>query len=161
MSMERSRRDRFATQPVPVTWEVPAVVTLVVLFLLVLTPVVVQGLMAWLVSGTFAWPGDLGQALLGLLRGRFGEGLAPRPSDALLWVLAAVGEFFVLGAALVVGVWMRELVAGGNARHGLATSVQAAQALGLTRLRRSAAVIRPDLYARHARQGRPGQRGRS
>lgn len=51
MSMERSRRERFATQPVPMTWEVPATVTLAVLFLLVLTPLVVQGLVARLVAG--------------------------------------------------------------------------------------------------------------
>jgi hypothetical protein len=160
MSMERSRRDRFATHPVPLTWEVPAIVTGAVLLLIALTPLVVQGLVAWQVTGTFAWPTNhLPTALLGLLRGRFGEGLAAGlgsqlPSAVLMWALTVVGEAVVLGAALVLGVWMRDLVGGSNVRHGLATSVQAAEALGLPRLRKSAAVVRPDLYVRRRLCGR-------
>ena len=154
MSMERSRRDRFATHTVPLTWEIPAAVTGAALFLIALTPLLVQGLVAWLVAGTFAWPTNhLGTAVLGLMRGHFGVGLAadlaPRlPSAALMWVLTAVGEAVVLGSALVAGLWMRDLVGASNTRHGLATSVQAAGALGLSRLRKSAPVIRPDLHAR-------------
>lgn len=167
MSMERSRRDRFATHTVPLTWEIPAAVTGAVMFLTVVTPLVVQGLVAWLVAGTFAWPTNhLGKALLGLLRGRFGEGLpasmaSQLPSAALMWALTMIGEVVVLGTALVVGLWIRDLVGGSNARHGLATSVQAVEALGVPRLRKSAPVIRPDLYARRPRRGRSGkdQRG--
>jgi hypothetical protein len=160
MSMERSRRDRFATHTVPLTWEIPAAVTGAALFLITLTPLVVQGLVAWLVAGTFAWPTNhLPTAVLGLLRGQFGEGLAAGlgsqlPSAVLMWALTAVGDVAVLGAALVVGLWMRDLVAGSNARHGLATSVQAAEALGLPRLRTSAPVIRPDLHPRSPLRGR-------
>jgi hypothetical protein len=152
--MERSRRDRFATHTVPLTWEVPAIVTVGVLFLIASTPLVVQGLVAWLVAGTFAWPTHhLGTALTGLVHGRFGEGLAANlaghlPRAALMWVLTVVGEVVVLGSALVAGLRMRDLVSGSNARHGLATSLQAAEALGLPRLRKSAPVIRPDLHVR-------------
>jgi hypothetical protein len=154
MSMERARRDRFAMHTVPLTWEIPAAVTVGVLLLIAATPLVVQGLAAWLVAGTFAWPTNhLGTALTGLVRGQFGEGLAANlapqlPPAVLMWALTVVGEVVVLGAALVVGLWMRDLVGGSNARHGLATSVQAAEALGLPRLRKSAPVIRPDLVAR-------------
>ena len=161
MSMDRSRRDRFATHAVPLTWEVPAALTAAILFLVVVTPLILQGLVAWLVAGTFAWPTyHLGAALLGLLHGHFGHGLAPSlasqlPSDALLRVLTGVGEAVVLATAVVVGLRMRDLVGGGNARHGLATSAQAAEALGRPRLRRSAGVIRPDLYARRATRTQP------
>ena len=160
MSMERSRRDRFATHTVPLTWEVPAALTAVVLVLVVATPLIVQTLVAWMVAGTFAWPSNhLGEALLGLLHGHFGHGLAPRPasqlpSDVLMWVLSAVGEVVVLGTIAVVALWMRDLVGGGKARHGLATSAQAAESLGLPRLRKSARVIRPDLYAGRTRRTR-------
>jgi hypothetical protein len=65
-----------------------------------------------------------------------------------MWVL---GEVLVLGAAVVVGMWMRDLT-GTSSRHGLATPTQAAEALGVPRLRTSAAVIRPDLYARAGRR---------
>lgn len=162
MSMERSRRDRFATHMVPLTWEVPAAVSGAALFLTLLTPLIVQGLVAWLVAGEFAWPGNhLGTAWLGLARGRFGDGLTPDPTSqlptaALLWVLTVVVEVVVLGAALVVGLRMRDVVGGSDARHGLATSVQAAEALGVPRLRKSAPVIRPDLHARRRRRGRSG-----
>lgn len=159
MSMERARRDRFATHPVPLTWEIPAAVTLAVLFLLALTPLVVQALVVWLVAGTFGWPtSNLGDALLGLAGGRFGDGLPPTlatrlPSDAHMWALTVFAEVAVIGTALVLALRLRSLVSATSARHGLATSAQATEALGLSRLRSSAAVIRPDLYGRRSRPG--------
>ena len=65
------------------------------------------------------------------------------------WVLCSV---LVLGAAVVVGMWMRGLT-GATSLHGLATPAQAAEALGVPRLRKSADVVRPDLYARSQRRG--------
>jgi len=152
--MERSRHERFATHPIPLTWEIPAVVTVAAVFLIAVTPLVVQAVVAWTVARELAWPTNhVGAALQELLRGRFGEGLpsgiaGQLPSDPAMWVLTVVGEVVVLGAALIMGLWMRDMVGGSNVRHGLATRVQAAEALGLPRLRNSAAVIRPDLYAR-------------
>lgn len=163
MSMERSRRDRFATNRVPLTWEVPAAVIVAGLFFVLVTPLVVQGLVAFATSGQFAWPTDrLADAYGGLLRGHFGEGLrrdaaAGLPPDEVMGVLTILGEVLVLGAAAVVGLWMREMT-GTNSRHGLATATQAAQALGVPRLRKSAAVIRPDLYARAGRRSSVGGR---
>lgn len=160
MSMERARRDRLATHPIPLTWEIPAAVTVALLVLLALTPLVVQGLVAWLVTGTFGWPTSHPEdALRGLLRGNFGDGLpsilsSRLPSDALMWTVTAVAEVAVIAAALVLAVRLRYLVIPTSGRHGLATPAQAAEALGLPRLRRTAAVIRPDLYGRHSRPGR-------
>jgi hypothetical protein len=124
-------------------------------------------MVSWAVAGQFAWPTNhLETALLGLAHGQFGDGLATDlasqlPSAALMWALTVVGEVVVLGTALVVGVRLRDLVGGSNTRHGLATPVQAAEALGLPRLRKSAPVIRPDLHARRPRRRRSGsdQRG--
>jgi hypothetical protein len=157
MSMERSRRDRFTTNRVPLTWEIPAAVIFAGLFLILVTPLVVQGLVGFATSGEFAWPTEhLLDGYGGLLHGHFGAGLrrdvaAGLPPDPVMWALTILGEVLVLGAAVVVGLWMRE-VTGSNSRHGLATATQAAQALGLPRLRKSAAVIRPDLYARAGRR---------
>jgi hypothetical protein len=163
MSMERSRRDRFATKTVPLTWEIPAAVMLAGLFFSLVTPMVVQGLVGFATSGDFAWPtNQLFDAYGGLLHGHFGAGLrrgvaAGLPPDGVMWLLTILGEVLVLGAAVVVGLWMRE-VTGTNPRHGLATATQAAEALGLPRLRKSAAVIRPDLYARAGRRSPVGSR---
>lgn len=155
--MERARRDRFTTR-VPLTWEIPVAVLVGLGFFVLVTPLVVQGVVAWATSGEFAWPDrQLLDAYGGLLHGHFGVGLgratADRlPSDAVMWVLAVLGEAVVLYAAVVVGLWLRDM-AGHSPRHGLATATQAAQALGLPRLRKTAAVIRPDLYGH--RRGRP------
>jgi hypothetical protein len=157
MSTERSRRDRFATNPVPWTWEIPVAMILAGLFVVLITPLVVQGLVGWLAAGEFAWPtNQLPDAYAALCHGRFGAGLrrslaVEMPPNSVMWLLTVLGEALVLGAAVVVGPRMRDLT-GANSRHGLATAAQAAEALGLPRLRKGAAVIRPDLYARPGRQ---------
>ncbi|WP_165821189.1 hypothetical protein [Nocardioides gansuensis] len=136
------------------TWEIPVAVAVFTVLMVMLIPLGVQAVVGWVVAGEFAWPaGRLGGAVLGLLHGQFAVGLPVHvagrmPADGVMWVLAIVGEGIVLGAALVVGLWMRDVMGGTRVRHGLATSALSADALGLPRLRRSAAVIRPDLYAR-------------
>lgn len=162
MSMERSRRARF-TNVAPTAGEFTVAVLLAGLFFLLGTPLVVQGIVGWAASGELALPnGHLLDAYGGLLHGQFGAGLHrdvadALPSDAVMWVLAALGEVLVLGAAVVVGMWMRDLT-GTSSRHGLATPAQAAEALEVPRLRNSAAVIRPDLYARSGRSDPVGIR---
>lgn len=162
MSMERSRRARF-TNVAPSAGEFAVAVLLAGLFFLIVTPLAVQGVVAGATSGDFALPnGHLLDAYGGLLHGHFGAGL-PRgvadvlPSDAVMWVLTLLGEVLVLGAVVVVGMWMRELT-GTSSRHGLATPTQAAEALGVPRLRKSAAVVRPDLYARPGRRTTVGDK---
>lgn len=164
MSMERSRRDRF-TSVAPTSGELLVAAGCVTILCLLLTPLIVQGTAAWACNGEFAWPsGRLLDAYHGLLCGQFGAGLGDAagdlPPDPVMWPLTALGELLALGAAVVGGTWMRNH-AGTNARHGLATPAQAAEALGLPRLRHSAAVIRPDLYRpdRHRPNvPRPGRR---
>lgn len=153
--MERSRRDRF-TNVAPSAGEFTVIALLAGLFFVVLTPLVVQGVVGSATSGNFAWPnGHLLDAYGGVLHGHFGEGLRPSvavslPSDAAMWLLTVLGEVVVLGAAVVAGRWLRDLT-GTSSRHGLATPTQAAEALGVPRLRDSAAMIRPDLYDRRRR----------
>jgi len=163
--MERSRRERFATHTVPLTWEIPVAAAAITALLILVTPLLVQGVVGWAVTGVFAWPThELGPALLGLLHGRFGDGLAAEvsrrlPPDPVMWALTVLGEVVMLGAALVAGLRIRDVAGGSKLRHGLATSAQAAQALGLPRLRKTAAVVRPDLYARRPRSGRTREAG--
>lgn len=159
MSMERSRRARF-TNTAPTQGEFTVAVLLAGIFFFLLTPLVVQALVAWITAGVFALPkGHLLQAYGGLLRGHFGVGLAGNvsgalPPDAAMWTLTMLGEVLVTGSAVVVGMWMKDLTGAGS-RHGLANPTQAAEALGIPRLRKSAAVIRPDLYASSGRRTPP------
>ena len=159
MSMERSRRERFRSQPIPLTWEVPLLICVVGLFLALMTPLVVQGATCVLLAGGFAWPvGELPAALMGLARGGFGAGLPATvanelPPDPVMWAATLVGEIVVLGSLWILVFWVRELL-GIGANRGLATSAQAAGALGVKRLRWKAPVIRPDLCARRGKARR-------
>jgi hypothetical protein len=159
VSMERSRRERFRHQPVPLTWEVPLLIGVVALFGALMTPLVIQGITCALLAGGFAWPtGEVPSALLGLARGHFGAGLpAPAanelPPDPVLWATTLIGEIVVLGSLFILVAWFRGLLGIGPNR-GLATSGQAAEALGIKRLRKKAPVIRPDLYPRNGRARR-------
>lgn len=157
MSMERARRDRFSNTT-PSAGEFAIAFVLAGVFVFLITPLVVQGLVGWVTAGQFAWPNEhLLDAYGGLLQGRFGAGLARGvadglPADAVMWVLTVVGEVLTLGATVVVALWMRDMTGAGS-RHGLATGTQAAEALGLAPLRARANQIRPDLYSRSNRRG--------
>lgn len=157
MSMDRSRRARFATVA-PTTGEYTAAALLVGAFLLFLTPLALQGVVSLVVSGEFAWPhGNLLGSYAGLVNGHFGVGLPRRiegalPADEVMWLLTIIGDLLVLGAGALAGTRMRSLT-GTSSRHGLATPAQAAQALGLPRLRASAPVIRPDLHPQRRSAG--------
>ena len=161
MSMERARRDRF-TSVAPSAGEFKAACLFAGLFFFLATPLVVQAGVGWatsgdLSSGNLALPnGRHPDAYGGLLHGHFGVGLRPGvaetlPPNAVMWLLTGLGEVLVLSAAVVVGTWTRAMTGTTGSLHGLATPAQAAEALGVPRLRMSAAVIRPDLYARTQR----------
>ena len=83
MSMEGSRRARF-TNVAPTAGEFTVAVLLAGLFFILITPLVVQGGVAWATSGGFALPnGHLLDAYAGLLQGRFGAGLHRGVADTL------------------------------------------------------------------------------
>ena len=160
MSMERSRRDRF-TSVAPTPDELKVATLAATLCVVLATPLVVQSLVAWFTSGDLSWPSRrLPQAYRKLAHGHFGAGLPPGvanalPSDPSMWALTTLT---LLLATSVVTIALRRVhpTGTGRSRHGLATSTQAAQALGLSRLRSSAEVIRPDLYPRLGWRGRRG-----
>lgn len=160
MSMDRSRRDRFTTVA-PMPDELRLATLAAGLCGVLLTPLVVQSIIAWLTSGDVAWPsGHLPGAYGGLTHGHFGAGLPPGvanalPPDPSMWAVTTLT--LLLTTVAVITVLRRVHPTGAaRSRHGLATATQAAQALGLPRLRRSAEVIRPDLYTRPRRKGRRG-----
>lgn len=164
MTMQDARRARLGSQPLPLTWEMPLAIGSVALLLLVMTPLVVQAAATALVAGGPAWPSPTLAGLAGLAAGRFGEGLPPAvaeqlPADTVMWIATVAAELVAVGAVVVLGLWVRALT-GGGARRGLASGPQAAAALGITPLRRQAAVVRPDLtHPRLRRLRRLGRRG--
>lgn len=129
----------------------------------------VQGTVAYVVDGAFAWPEDhLREALVGLLHGEFGRGTSPAiagqlPNDRVMWVVTAVAETAIVSVGAFVAIRARDVVMGARARHGLATRGHASAALGWARLRAAAPVVRPDLRAprRHEAGWRLGRSGRT
>ena len=149
--MQQSRR----TTPYPYTWEIPLTATITVVLTLVLAAHTARTL-----ANVFAGAGweftphaELFTALPGILAGdsRAGLTVGPTASPALLYACLVVVELL----ALVLIVWaviggMRQW---GPARvRGMATRAEADTLLGLQRLRKVAAVVRPDLHGKAARR---------
>ncbi|MGE9808997.1 hypothetical protein [Janibacter sp. G1551] len=107
-------------------------------------------------AGTF--PSPIGTAfwtsLPGVLVGHADAGLpTPTPDGlagrGLVWTSLAITELSVLTATIWVGVWAYQRWGPGRMR-GMATRAEAEKLLGVTRLRKVAGIVRPDLYGKHA-----------
>lgn len=147
--MQHARR----TNPYPWTWEIPA--TIISLVLLILGIAVH---LARAIANLFAGAGwhltprpALFSSLPRLIGGDAGAGLADMPtgyaSSGALWFWIATTELVVLVLVVLVLRW--GLAQWGPGRiQGMASPAEAEQLLGLSRLRRNAPIIRPDLYAK-------------
>lgn len=160
--MQRERR----RDPYPLTWEVPLAVTLTTLFVLV-TGIQLGRSVANLLAGAgWTWPdpnagtmpSPIGTAfwtsLPRVLAGNAGAGLpSPAPADlagrGLVWGSIALTELTLLAATIWAGIWAYQRWGPGRMR-GMATPAEAEKLLGVTRLRKVAGIVRPDLYGKHA-----------
>lgn len=160
--MQRERR----RDPYPWTWEVPLAVTLAALFVIVIGVQLgrsVANLVAgagwtWPDANAGAFPSPIGTAfwtsLPGVLGGHADAGLPTRAPDdlagrGLVWGTLALTELALLVAAIWLGVWGYQRWGPGRMR-GMATATEAEKLLGVTRLRKVAGIVRPDLYGKHA-----------
>ena len=73
-------------------------------------------------------------------------GLAGR---GLVWISLDLTGVAMLTATIWVGVWAYRRWGPGR-RRGMATAAEAEKILGVTRLRKVADIVRPDLYGKHA-----------
>ena len=151
--MQRSRR----RDPYPFTWEIPVAAIAAVVMLLILGVHVGRGI-ANLIAGTgWMWPTREGffRSLPQVLAGHAGAGLphastlthtvdmlAGARSVQIAITLTELVEISLCGWAMVEGLrrW------GPSQIHGMATRAEAEQLLGVSRLRRVRAVVRPDLH---------------
>jgi hypothetical protein len=160
--MQRERR----RDPYPWTWEVPLAVTVATLFVIIIGIQLgrsVANLLAdagwtWPDTNAGAFPSPIGTAfwtsLPGVLGGNAEAGLpTPAPDDlagrGLVWASLALTEIALLTATVWVGVWAYQRWGPGRMR-GMATAAEAEKLLGVTRLRKVAGIVRPDLYGKHA-----------
>ena len=147
--MQRSRRH----DPYPFTWEIPAAIIVSVLLVLVLGVHIGRATANLLAGAGWTWPNreELFRSLPAILGGDGGAGL-PRAfhggaGQSALWTSISVCELLLLillGWGFKIGLnrW------GPHRVQGMATRAQAEQMLGLPRLRKASAVVRPDLYGK-------------
>ena len=114
---------------------------------------------AALFGGGWVWPhgmNSIGAVLGGLLTGRPGRGLAAMtagrvPGPAAVYPCIAVAELLFLAAL----AWCGVLIVRRFRNDGMATRLEAKQALGMGQLRAVKAIIRPDLYRSRRDLSRP------
>lgn len=147
--MQRARRN----DPHPTAWEVPLAIVVGALLLFVVGAHVGRGIANLLSVGWWEFPdrAHLFTSLPGLLGGDASAGLtAMHPMVApatVLWVGIAAVELVVLGL-IVAGIRAGLLLWGPSRVQGVATREEAERLLGRSRLRRHAAIVRPDLYGK-------------
>jgi hypothetical protein len=147
---QRSRRQ----DPYPWTWEMPLAVILAVLVLISFGVHLGRAVANVLTGCDWRFPSrvDLFSSLPAVLRGDAGAGLVdlhgPVASPASLLMCVGTTELILLAATVLLiklGVdrW------GSGRMRGVATLSDAEMLLGVTRLRRSRKIVRPDLYGKH------------
>jgi len=147
--MQRARRH----DPHPTPWEVPLAVVVGSILLVVVGAHVGRGIANLLSAGWWEFPDRtlLFTSLPGLLGGDASAGLTARrqtvASPTMLWACIAAVELAILGL-VVAGIRAGLRLWGPSRVQGVATREEAERLLGRSRLRRHAAIVRPDLYGK-------------
>ena len=147
--MQRARRH----DPHPTPWEVPLAIVVGSLLLFVVGAHLGRGIANLLSAGWWEFPDRtrLFTSLPGLLGGDASAGLRTgHPTVAaapMLWICIAAVELAVLGM-IVAGIRAGLRLWGPGRIQGVATREEAERLLGRSRLRRHAAIVRPDLYGK-------------
>jgi hypothetical protein len=145
------RRD---PQPISQGWEVAAAVIGGVLLGAGLAAQAGLGLASALWGGGWVWPhgtDTITHVLGGIVQGQPGRGL-PAAQRRLaagpgpVYGCVAFTELLLVAAAVTAGLLIARYRRPGDARGGMATRSEAEQVLGISRLRSSKTIIRPDLY---------------
>lgn len=136
--------------PYPYTWEIPIGVLVGWLLLASLGIHLSRALANWTAGGGWTWPAGraLFTSLPAILAGNPAAGLthigATAGTAALYgWLVAT--QLLVLAGYTTALLWAGHRWGPGRMK-GMASPTEAEQVLGLTRLRRNAPLIRPDLY---------------
>jgi hypothetical protein len=145
------RRD---PQPISRGWELAAAAVGGVVIAVALAALAGLGLASALWGDGWVWPHGtetVFHVVGGLLHGDPGRGLPPDQQRQVAgpvpaYACVAAAELVLVTTAVVIAVLMSRNRRPGDARCGMATRREAAQALGLRQLRAGRAVIRPDRY---------------
>ena len=155
MTMQAQRRD---PQPMSRGGELALVMAAAALLLLALAALLGLGLASAVWGSGWVWPhgsDTIGAVLGGIMGGHPGDGLpsplqAHVPGRAVVYSAVAGAELLMLTVTGTAGVLFWRYHRPGDARRGMATRAEAEQVLGLSRLRSTKAIIRPDLHRPHS-----------
>lgn len=145
--MQRERRNN----PYPWTWEIPVFIMFVVALIAVVALHVGRSLANFFAGGGWRFPqsSEWFSSIPGVLMGDAAAGLpgvevVAQSQTLLVWI--AVSEVALLVALMAAGLigWLRW---GAPATKGMATRSEAEKMLGLRRIKKVRAVVRPDLYS--------------
>lgn len=145
--------------PYPYTWEPPVAILTGWLLLAALGVHLARALANWTAGGGWNWPAGrtLYSSLPAVLAGHPTAGITatgPTASTPALygWLIATQ---LILLAGYATGLLWAARRWGPGRMKGMASPDEAEQVLGLTRLRRNAPLIRPDLYPTTPTRRRP------
>jgi hypothetical protein len=147
---QRSRRQN----PYPWTWEMPLAVILAVLVVISFGVHLGRAVANVLTGCDWRFPSrvDLFSSLPAVVRGDARAGLVdlhgPGASPSSLLACVAATELILLTVAVLLIKLGLDRWGPGRMR-GVATSSEAEKLLGVTRLKRSRKIVRPDLYGKH------------
>ena len=149
--MQQARR----TNPYPWTWEIPVAVIVALLLVMTLTLHAARAIANSVVGGGWQLTprSELFSSLPKLVSGDAAAGLISVPETHAtanqLWAWTALTELVVLVAVALVLRWVLAWWGPGHIQ-GMASPSEADRLLGIARLRRNAAMIRPDLHGKKA-----------
>jgi hypothetical protein len=142
-------------------WEIPLLVATGLAVMLALAALLGLAAASALFGHGWVWPAgdDIIRTLGGLLAGQPGRGLPPdtrsaMPNAHIVYGCVAVTELGAVAVATSIGVVYARNRVPTDARGGMASRREAGDVLGARRLRKAAAVIRPDLYCKETNRGR-------
>jgi hypothetical protein len=155
MTMLQSDRRR---DPYPFTWEIPVGILTGWLLLAGLGIQLARTLANWTAGAGWIWPTGkaLYSSLPAVLAGNPQTGLILHPATASRaalygWIITI--QLLLAVATILAAFWMYRRWGAGRMK-GMASGAEAEAVLGVTRLRRNSAVIRPDLQEAHTKQRR-------
>ena len=158
-SLEQNPQLRRRRDPYPWTWEIPVAVTAAVLLVLSLGVHLGRAIANRVAGGGWLFPkrSDLFTSLPTLLRGDPTAGLTgpvgplATPASLAAWIVAV--DLLILGVLVAaVGFGLRRW--GPGRMRGMASSPEAERLLGVSRLRRHAPLVRPDVHLQPRRVAR-------
>jgi hypothetical protein len=142
-------------------WEIPLLVVTGLAVMLAVAGLLGLALASALFGHGWVWPASdaIARTVGGLLAGQPGRGLPPDvrsavPSAHAVYGCVAATELVAVAVATSVGVMYARNRLPTDARSGMASRREAGDVLGVRRLRKAAAVIRPDLYCKKTNRGR-------